>query len=104
MRFQPLLELNDLERVRRRREDLRQQWVGINGDGRNQRIELVRRYFWRLLLSRARGLLGLHGKSVARNQQHRAKNGNAVSSDIRQKSATPITLCHGSSPSTARSA
>ena len=38
---QPLLELHDLERIRGRREHLREERIRIESDGRDQRIELL---------------------------------------------------------------
>ena len=48
---QPLLELNEFERIRGGREGLGQQRIWIEGDGCHERVELVRRYFRSFLLS-----------------------------------------------------
>ena len=40
---EPLLELHDLERIGGRDEHLGQERVGVEGDRRDQRLELIRR-------------------------------------------------------------
>jgi hypothetical protein len=54
---QPLLKLDDLERIRGRRQSLGQQWIGIKCYGRYERIQLVRRNLGGLVLLRGRGRL-----------------------------------------------
>ena len=56
---QPLLQLNDLERISGGHQRLAEQRIGIQRDGRHQRIELVGRDLGSSLIGR-RGWLGLH--------------------------------------------
>ena len=55
---QPLRQLDDLERICRSRQSLRQQWVRIERNRRDQRIELLVRNFRSRLLCGCRCLLG----------------------------------------------
>jgi hypothetical protein len=43
--FQPLLKLDDLQRIGRSRENLRQKGIRMKRDWRHQRVQLVSRYF-----------------------------------------------------------
>ncbi len=73
---EPLLELDDLERVGRGHERLREQRVGVQGDGRDQRVELVRRGLGRGRLGcRAPGGSGVlrEGHAPSGNEQHSAE-------------------------------
>jgi hypothetical protein len=46
--LEPLEELNDFERIGGRGEGLGEEWIGIESDGRDERVELVVRNFcWR---------------------------------------------------------
>jgi hypothetical protein len=54
---EPLLELNDLQGIRRGHEHIAQHLVGIERDGRNHRIELVGWKQSRLVISGCRLLL-----------------------------------------------
>jgi hypothetical protein len=56
----PLLKLDDLERISRRRQRLREQRVGVERDGCDQRVELVGRE--RLLRRRGRRFLREKGR------------------------------------------
>ena len=56
---QPLLELDDLERVGGRHERLGEERVGVEGDRRHQRVELVRRELRRGRLGPAAGAAGV---------------------------------------------
>ena len=77
---EPLLQLNDLQRVRRGRERLRQQRVGIERDRRDQRIELIRREASRLTATDCRRLSAQQvarrdlGERATRNRQQRAEH------------------------------
>ncbi len=65
--LQPLGCLNELERIRRSNKDLAQQWIGIQGDGRCQAIELLGRKQLRLILP-----LILRRRPVLREHDHLA--------------------------------
>jgi len=71
MRRQPLLGLNHVQRVRRGRQHLRQQRVGIQGDGGEQLVELVgRQQRGRLFRRHGRGGVGVRVLLVLLGRAH----------------------------------
>lgn len=77
--YQPLLQLNKLERIRRSGEYLSQHRIGIKRDRRHQRIQLVRRNLTRLLVGRRARCLRLGSRvcqGVSRYENKSAQNHN----------------------------
>src|SRR6185437_17012762 len=73
--------------IGRSNQHLRKKRIGIQRDGRNQRIELIGRYFWRCLLCRRGGRLCLGQRSyVSRYEQCSAQQSDAVLCDFPGKS------------------
>ena len=64
--IQPLLELNDLQRVGGSHQCLAQQRIGIQRDRRNQGIQLIVRDFGNLLRHRGRRCLGVLAERCGR--------------------------------------
>src|SRR5262249_6504476 len=81
MLIQALLELDDLQRISRGDQRLTEQVVGIEGNRRHQRVELVSRDLRGALRSCGGGRPAKQGR-ISRQQQHGAQQSDQVPEDL----------------------
>jgi hypothetical protein len=65
---QPLLQLNDLQRIGGGHQHLAEQWIGVERYRRHQRIKLIGRDFGRRLLGRGCSLRWLYRYRISGHQ------------------------------------